>query len=98
MDSQPTPTGHVFISYAREDQEYTRKLAEGLRQCGFEVWLDDRIDFGDRWWQTIVQAIRGSAGFVVVMTPDAEKSEWVEMGGSTAAHRGGVGVRSARAR
>jgi hypothetical protein len=61
----------VFISYAREDQTYARKLAEGLRQRGFEVWMDDRIDFGDRWWQTIVQAIRASAAFVIVMTPVA---------------------------
>jgi formylglycine-generating enzyme required for sulfatase activity len=76
MDSQPT--GHVFISYTREDQPYTRKLADSLRNRGFGVWMDDRIDFGDRWWQTIVQAIRASAAFVVVMTPDAEKSEWVE--------------------
>jgi hypothetical protein len=78
MDSQPTLTGHVFISYGREDQAYTRKLADSLRQRGFEVWMDDRIDFGDRWWQTIVQAIDASAAFIVVMTPDSEGSEWVE--------------------
>lgn len=69
---------HIFISYSREDQTYTRKLADDLRQRGFEVWMDDRIDFGDRWWRTIVQAIRASAAFVVVMTPDSEESEWVE--------------------
>jgi hypothetical protein len=74
----PTTTGHVFISYAREDQTYARKLADDLRSRGFETWMDDRIDFGDRWWRTIVQAIRDSAAFVVVMTPDAEQSEWVE--------------------
>jgi formylglycine-generating enzyme required for sulfatase activity len=68
----------IFISYAREDQTYARKLADSLRQRGLEVWMDDRIDFGDRWWQTIVQAIDTSTAFVVVMTPDAEKSEWVE--------------------
>ena len=78
MDSQATMTGHVFISYAREDQAYIRKLADSLRRRGLEVWMDDRIDFGDRWWQTIVQAIDASAAFVVVMTPTAEKSEWVE--------------------
>jgi formylglycine-generating enzyme required for sulfatase activity len=39
--------------------------------------MDDRIDFGDRWWQTIVQALRSSAAFVVVMAPESERSEWV---------------------
>jgi formylglycine-generating enzyme required for sulfatase activity len=68
---------HIFLSYAREDQSYTRKLADHLRQRGFDVWMDDRIDFGDRWWQTIVAALQGSAAFVVVMAPESERSDWV---------------------
>jgi formylglycine-generating enzyme required for sulfatase activity len=78
MAIQNTSTGHIFISYARVDQTYARKLADDLRSRGFEAWMDDRIDFGDRWWQTIVQAVRASAAFIVVMTPHAEQSEWVE--------------------
>ncbi len=76
-DALPT-AGHVFISYAREDQAYVRELAADLRGRGFGVWMDDRIDFGDRWWRTIVQAVRSSAAVIVVMTPAAEQSEWVE--------------------
>jgi formylglycine-generating enzyme required for sulfatase activity len=71
-------TDYVFISYSRKDQAYTRRLADELRGRGFSVWNDDRIDFGDRWWQTIVQAIRDSSALIVVMTPDSEESEWVE--------------------
>ena len=69
---------HVFISYSRKDQTYARKLADDLRKRGFEPWMDDRIDFGDRWWRTIDRKIRTCAAFVVVMTPDSEESEWVE--------------------
>lgn len=69
---------HVFVSYSRQDQTYARKLADDLRRHSVDVWIDDRIDYGDRWWRTIVQAIRASAAFVVVMTPDSEESEWVE--------------------
>jgi len=69
---------HIFISYARKDRNYVRSLVGDLRRRGFEVWYDDRIGSGDRWWQTIVQAIRNSAAFIVVMTPDSEKSKWVE--------------------
>jgi hypothetical protein len=68
----------IFISYSREDQTYARNLANDLHKRGFDVWIDDRIDYGDRWWQTIVQAILDSMALVVVMTPAAEKSEWVE--------------------
>ncbi len=70
--------GHIFVSYSRTDQDYTRRLAEDIRHRGFDVWMDDRIDFGDRWWRTIVKAIRESSAVVVVMTPEAEQSEWVE--------------------
>jgi acyl carrier protein len=70
--------GHVFISYSREDRAYARELADDLRRCGFEPWIDDRIDYGDRWWRTVVRAIHDCACFVVVMTPDSDESEWVE--------------------
>ena len=73
-----TPLKHVFISYDRDDQPYARSLASSLHERGFEIWMDDRIDFGTRWWREIVKAIRASAAFVVVMTPDSEESEWVE--------------------
>jgi len=69
---------HVFISYSRKDQTYARKLENELLRRGFEVWIDDRLDYGDRWWRTIVRAIRACAAFILVMTPDSEESEWVE--------------------
>jgi hypothetical protein len=48
---------HVFVSYSRRDQDYAHKLAEDLRQHGFDVWIDDRIDYGDQWFNEIVKAI-----------------------------------------
>ncbi len=69
---------HVFISYSRKNPDYARKLAEDIRKHGFDVWIDDRIDYGDRWWRTIVQAIEDCAAFVVVMSLASENSEWVE--------------------
>ena len=70
---------HVFISYSREeDQPYARKLADDLRKHDIEVWLDDNVDYGARWWKTIVKKVRTCAAFVVLMTPESEESEWVE--------------------
>lgn len=70
-------SGHVFISYSRHDQDYARQLADHIRQNGFPVWIDDRIDYGDQWFKEIEKAIKASAAFVVVMTPDSDASEWV---------------------
>ena len=69
---------YVFISYSHKDKAYARQLGDDLRERGFEVWRDDRIDFGSRWWQTIVEAVQGCAALIVVMSPDSEASEWVE--------------------
>lgn len=69
---------HVFISYSRKNQEYARRLAEDIRKHGFDVWIDDRIDSGERWWATIVNAIEVCSAFVVIMSPYSEGSEWVE--------------------
>lgn len=69
---------HVFISYSRADGDYAYKLADHLRRQGFEVWIDSRIEPSDSWWRSIVDAIDGCGAFVVIMTPAAEESKWVE--------------------
>jgi formylglycine-generating enzyme required for sulfatase activity len=77
MDSHAT-LDHVYISYAHKDQTYARKLRDSLRQRGLEVWMDEHLKSGDRWLRTIEQAVRDSAAFVVVMTPESRDSKWVE--------------------
>jgi formylglycine-generating enzyme required for sulfatase activity len=68
----------IFISYSRKDQAYVRELTSFLENEGLSVWVDDRINHGDRWWRTIVANIRECAAMVVVMTPESEKTDWVE--------------------
>ena len=41
--------GHIFISYSHKDKDYIHRLQDALQAEGFEVWIDDRIDFGDEW-------------------------------------------------
>jgi hypothetical protein len=69
---------HVFISYSRQQGKYARSLADHLLQSGFNVWIDDQINYGEHWWQTIVKAIRSCGAMIVIMTPTAEESEWVQ--------------------
>lgn len=74
---RPAPQ-HVFISYSRRDKDYARRLADDLAGSSFKVWIDDQIDYGDAWFREIDKAINGCAAFVVIMTPDAYESEWVQ--------------------
>lgn len=69
---------HVFISYARQDGEYAHRLADRMREAGLDVWIDARIEGGDRWWRTIVEAINACSAFVVIMSPESADSRWVE--------------------
>jgi serine/threonine protein kinase len=68
----------LFISYSRRDVDYVRFLRTHLTENGFSVWVDDQIEHGDQWFNQINAAIKACAAFLVVMTPDAESSEWVQ--------------------
>ncbi len=70
--------GDVFISYAREDKKYVEKLIVYLKSNDLSVWADNRIDYGEQWWRTIVANLRSCLAMVVVMTPEAEESKWVD--------------------
>jgi serine/threonine protein kinase len=78
VEVDPKKSGHVFISYSRDDGDYAYALAENIRAKGFDVWIDSRIEPSDRWWRTIVAALDGCAAFVAIMTPAAAASRWVE--------------------
>ena len=69
---------YVFISYSKKNYDYARKLADYLIEKGFDVWIDDRIDFGSDWIRAIYKAIDDCSAFILVMTPESEQSNWVE--------------------
>ncbi len=70
---------HVFISYHKNSsREYARKLADYLIAHGFDVWIDDRIDYGNNWEQLIFKAVEQAAAVIVLMTPSSYQSRWVQ--------------------
>lgn len=71
------PPSHVFISYSRRDMDYAKRLKQHLKDNGLPVWLDDEIEHGDQWFNEIHDAVKGCGAFLVIMTPESEKSEWV---------------------
>jgi HEAT repeat protein len=68
---------HVFVSYTRSDAPFARALALRIAGAGLTPWLDDVIDPGLPWRETIDRAIRESFAMIVVMSPDAKASEYV---------------------
>ncbi|HLY27680.1 MAG TPA: toll/interleukin-1 receptor domain-containing protein, partial [Aggregatilineales bacterium] len=54
------------------------RLAEALKQEGFSVWIDDRINYGTEWPQVIQDSLDGCRAFAVIMSPRSYKSDWVQ--------------------
>lgn len=69
----------VFISYSRKDIDFAKKLAGDLEKAGFDVWWDiTDLRGGDDWVKKLPEAIESSQHFVIVLTPNSVKSEWVQ--------------------
>lgn len=69
--------GHIFISYSHKDKDYVHRLAEAMQSEGFEVWIDDRIDYGTRWPLVIETAIDSCDAFILVASQNSHASKWV---------------------
>ena len=68
----------VFISHAYSDEPLAQKVAAILQEAGLEVWDAVReILPGDNWAQQVSNALQESEAMVVLLTPDAVRSEWV---------------------
>lgn len=63
------PKGAVFLSYAHEDAEPVRRIADALRAFGVEVWFDqNELRGGDSWDAKIRNQIRTCALCVPVIS------------------------------
>ncbi|HVU33939.1 MAG TPA: TIR domain-containing protein [Opitutaceae bacterium] len=67
------PGKAVFLSYAREDADAARRIADALRAFGVEVWFDqNELRGGDAWDAKIKTQIRECTLFVPVISATTE--------------------------
>src|SRR5689334_13570255 len=76
--------GHVFVSYARSDEDLAADIADGLREAGYEVWRDDELPAHRSYAEVIEERIKGASAVVVLWSADACKSQWVRAEADTA--------------
>jgi TolB-like protein len=68
------PPRAVFLSYAREDTDAARRIAEALRSQGVEVWFDRaELRGGEAWDAKIKQQIRECALFMAVVSAHTQE-------------------------
>ena len=77
MSTSPAP--YFFMSYSREDTVKQRRVVKELRSRGINIWVDvENLTPGTPTWEReIEKAIRGAMGIVVLLSPEANNSEWV---------------------
>ena len=62
----------VFLSYAKEDVEYAEKLYNALKSNGIITWFDRaHILPGQDWKYEIHKAIKNSAYFIALLSPNS---------------------------
>lgn len=66
----------IFISYSRSNSDFAHRLEVGLKECGFQVWLDtDELQAGQFWREQIVEAIEICDFFVLLLSSRSIVSE-----------------------
>lgn len=68
----------VFVSHSHKDTAFCQALAKGLRDAGADVWYDEHNMGSGQLGPAIERELRSRPVFVVVLSPDALRSQWVE--------------------
>ncbi len=67
------PGKAVFLSYASQDAEAAKRIADALRAFGIEVWLDQaELRGGDAWDASIRRQIRECTLFVPIISANTQ--------------------------
>ena len=77
----------VFISHSSRDKWIARKLSEEINSLGCKTFLDEKdIETGESIDETIHSHLFESDDFLLLLSPDSVKSQWVliELGGALA--------------
>ena len=67
----------IFISYANEDRPAAERLEAKLREDGWRVFWDRRIEAGAEWNEDIQQALHDARCVLVLWSTTSRKSFWV---------------------
>jgi len=68
----------IFLSYARDDVDAAKQLAEGISQAGHDVWWDRHLHAGSRFTNEIDRALKDAKAVVVLWTEASVGSAWVQ--------------------
>jgi serine/threonine protein kinase len=69
--------GRVFISYATKDKDYVHRLANELRRLNIDIWIDQDIEKGSDWGDSIENALKETDIMLLILSEASVISEYV---------------------
>lgn len=70
---------HAFLSYSHSDTNIMRRIRGDLSDAGLNVWTDESLVPGTASWKNAIEeAIQNTVTLVVLLSPDAKHSDWIE--------------------
>jgi hypothetical protein len=87
MDAGQTRKAHamleprtIFVSHAHLNNAACQRYVTALQARGLDVWIDlSNLEYGQAIPQEINQQLRARTAFLVMLTPAAVASPWVEL-------------------
>jgi pSer/pThr/pTyr-binding forkhead associated (FHA) protein len=72
----------LFISHSSKDDDFGREIMKELTHAldpSSRIWYDSvgGLQPGDSWWTTIIERIQECTHFLVILSPAAMESHWV---------------------
>ena len=65
----------VFVSYSRSNVDVVTQLIQDMRAVGIDVWHDNSLAGGQRWWDNILARIRECDIFIFALSSASRESE-----------------------
>lgn len=70
----------AFISHSSKDKPFVRKLKEDLNFNDIETWVDqDELKIGDQLADSLLNGIKESTHFIIVLSNNIKGSDWVKL-------------------
>ena len=78
MPRTKSQRGTVFISHSSRDRDFVVRLARMLKDHNVDYWFSVHIAGAKQWHDEIGRALDRCDWFLIVLTPNSVRSQWVK--------------------
>ena len=69
----------IFVSHCHRDNNWSDPFVAEIQSAGFDVWYDrQNLQIGEQWVKVIEEELTTCNLFIVLLSPDAWASHWVQ--------------------